>query len=124
MSFGFSVPANGDTWNNEGTERTLRSVRIHEVSVVAFPAYEQTAGTAMVRSLDKVATRAEVDADILADAMLAVEDGKDLTIEQAEILTKVVQRLSPQEEVQEEEAPDLSSLELKKKKLELLMKRI
>jgi HK97 family phage prohead protease len=124
MSFGFSVPANGDSWNTDGTERTLRSVRIHEVSIVAFPAYEQTAGTAMVRSLDKVATRAEVDVDVLADAMLAVEDGKDLTLEQAEILTKVVQRLSPQDETPAEEPSDLSSLELKKKKLELLMKRI
>jgi hypothetical protein len=78
----------------------------------------------MVRSLDKVATRAEVDVDVLADAMLAVEDGKDLTLEQAEILTKVVQRLSPQDETPTEEPADLSSLELKKKKLELLMKRI
>jgi HK97 family phage prohead protease len=124
MSFGFSVPANGDSWNTDGTERTLRSVRIHEVSIVAFPAYEQTAGTAMVRSLDKVATRAEVDVDTLADAMLAVEDGQDLTLEQAEILNKVIQRLSPQEETPEEEPVDLSSLELKKKKLDLLMKRI
>jgi HK97 family phage prohead protease len=124
MSFGFSVPANGDSWNTEGTERTLRSVRIHEVSIVAYPAYEQTAGTAMVRSLDKVATRAEVDVDTLADAMLAVEDGQDLTLEQAEILTQVIQRLSPQEETPAEEPADLSSLELKKKKLELLMKRI
>jgi HK97 family phage prohead protease len=123
MSFGFSVPANGDSWNTEGTERTLRSVRIHEVSIVAFPAYEQTAGTAMVRSLDKIATRAEVDADVLADAMLAVEDGKDLTLEQAEALTKVVQRLSPQEETQEAESDELTRLELKKKKLDLLLKR-
>jgi uncharacterized protein len=78
MSFGFSVPANGDSWNTDGTERTLRSVRIHEVSIVAFPAYSQTAGTAAVRSFDGVAKRAEVDADELADAMLAIEDGKDL----------------------------------------------
>jgi HK97 family phage prohead protease len=123
-AFRFSLPANGDSWNTEGTERTLRSVRIHEVSIVAFPAYEQTAGTAMVRSLDKVATRAQVDVDTLADAMLAVEDGQDLTLEQAEILTQVIQRLSPQEETPAEEPADLSSLELKKKKLELLMKRI
>jgi len=123
MSFGFSVPANGDSWNTDGTERTLRSVRIHEVSIVAFPAYEQTAGTANVRSFDAVATRAEVDVAILADAMLAVEDGKDLTLEQAEILTKVIQRLSPQDETPSESV-DLSLLELKKKKLDLLMKRM
>jgi HK97 family phage prohead protease len=123
MSFGFSVPANGDSWNTEGTERTLRSVRIHEVSIVAFPAYQQTAGTASVRSFDAVATRAEVDADQLADAMLAVEDGKDLSLEQSELLTKVIQRLTPQEEA-EDTTDEITALELKKKKLELLMKRL
>jgi HK97 family phage prohead protease len=125
MSFGFSVPANGDSWNTDGTERTLRSVRIHEVSIVAFPAYSQTAGTAAVRSFDAVATRAEVDADKLADAMLAIEDGKDLSLEQSELLTTVIQRLTPQEEVAaEENSEDLTALELKKKKFELLMKRL
>jgi HK97 family phage prohead protease len=125
MSFGFSVPAGGDSWNAEGTERTLKSVRIFEVSVVAYPAYQQTAGTANVRSFDAVATRAEVDADKLADAMLAIEDGKDLSLEQSELLTTVIQRLTPQEEVvAEENSEDLTALELKKKKFELLMKRL
>ena len=123
MSFGFSVPANGDSWNTEGTERTLRSVRIHEVSIVAFPAYSQTAGTATVRSFDAVATRAEVDADQLADAMLAIEDGKDLSLEQSELLTQVIQRLTPQEE-NKDKTDELTALELKKLKLELLMKRL
>jgi HK97 family phage prohead protease len=125
MSFGFSVPANGDSWNTDGTERTLKSVRIHEVSIVAFPAYQQTAGTATVRSFDGVAKRAEVDADQLADAMLAIEDGKDLSLEQSELLTKVIQRLTPQEEAEaEENSEELTALELKKKKFELLMKRL
>ena len=125
MSFGFSVPANGDSWNTDGTERTLRSVRIHEVSIVAFPAYQQTAGTATVRSFDAVANRAEVDADKLADAFLTIEDGKDLSKEQSELLTTVIQRLTPQEEaVAEDNSEDLTALELKKKKFELLMKRL
>lgn len=123
MSFGFSVPANGDTWNAEGTERTLRSVRIHEVSIVAFPAYQQTSGTASVRSFDAAATRAEVDADRLADAFLAIEDGKDLSSEQAELLTTVIQRLTPVAE-ESNEAEGITALELKKKKLDLLLKRI
>jgi HK97 family phage prohead protease len=125
MSFGFSVPAGGDTWNADGTERTLKSVRIFEVSVVAYPAYQQTSGTATVRSFDAVAIRAEVDADKLADAMLAIEDGKDLSLEQSELLTTVIQRLTPQEEAEaEENTEDLTALELKKKKFELLMKRL
>jgi HK97 family phage prohead protease len=125
MSFGFSVPAGGDSWNAEGTERTLKSVRIFEVSVVAYPAYISTAGTATVRSFDGVAKRAEVDVDQLADAMLAIEDGKDLSLEQSELLTKVIQRLTPQEEAEaEDNSGELTALELKKKKFELLMKRL
>ena len=129
MSFGFSVPAGGDEWNSDGSERTLKSVRLHEVSIVAFPAYEATAGTASVRGLDKVALRAEVDADMLADAMLKVELGDGLTLEESEALAKVISSLTPQEESVAEETPEEAELnsamlELKKKKLELLLKGI
>ena len=93
------------------------------MSIVAFPAYSQTAGTAAVRSFDAVATRAEVDADQLADAMLAIEDGKDLSLEQSELLKQVIQRLTPQEET-EDKTDELTALELKKLKLDLLMKRL
>jgi HK97 family phage prohead protease len=125
MSFGFSVPAGGDTWNADGTERTLKSVRIFEVSVVAYPAYQQTAGTATVRSFDAVAKRAEVDADQLADAMLAIEDGKDLSLEQSELLTTVIQRLTPQDEAKvEDNSDELTALALKKMKLDLMLKKI
>jgi HK97 family phage prohead protease len=125
MSFGFSVPAGGDSWNADGTERTLKSVRIFEVSVVAYPAYQQTSGTATVRSYDAVAKRAEVDADQLADAMLAIEDGKDLSLEQSELLTTVIQRLTPQEEaaVEDDSSDVLTALALKKMKLNLLSKK-
>jgi HK97 family phage prohead protease len=125
MSFGFSVPAGGDTWNAEGTERTLKSVRIFEVSVVAYPAYQQTAGTATVRSYDAVAKRAEVDADKLADAFLAIEDGKDLSLEQSELLTTVIQRLTPQEKAEvEDNSDELTALALKKMKLDLMLKKV
>ena len=127
MSFGFSVPAGGDDWSADGTERTLRSVRLHEVSIVAFPAYSATAGTTSVRGLDSIAKRAEVDADMLADAMLKVELGDELTREESEALTKVIDSLSPlaqPEEVEAEPETNAAMLELKKKKLELLMKGI
>jgi HK97 family phage prohead protease len=121
FSFGFSMPARGgDEWNSEGTERVLKSVRLHEVSLVAFPAYPETAGTATVRGLDKVAKRAEVDADALADALLKIENGEDITTDDRQLLEKVLSELAPEPEVVE---PDkgLEMLALKKKKLQLLM---
>ena len=133
MSFGFSVPAGGDEWNSEGTERTLKSVRLHEVSIVAFPAYSETAGKTMVRNVSNVAKRAEVDSDALADAMLKLEVGDDLSTSDAELLNAVISKLTPQEELLPETASDeapeenelsASMLELKKKKLEQLLKRI
>lgn len=45
MSFGFTVPDNGHTWGrlaNGGALRSLRAVRLIDVSPVAFPAYPQT----------------------------------------------------------------------------------
>jgi HK97 family phage prohead protease len=123
MSFGFSVPAGGDSWNDDGSERTLKSVRLHEVSIVAFPAYTSTAGTTSVRGLDAVAERALLDVDALADAMLALEEGKDLTPEAADLLRAIIQELSPTPVVMpeiEEDMGDMGMLELKKTKLKLM----
>ena len=117
MSFGFSVIK--DSWNQEMTQRTLKSVRLFETSIVAFPAYAAT--EAMVRSLDKVATRAQVDADELADAVIKLEEGADLSEQEADLITKVVHSLAPQKQVEEEEQVNL--LELKRKQLDLLLKK-
>lgn len=127
MSFGFSVPKGGDEWVSDN-ERVLKSVRLFEASVVAFPAYAQTAGSTAVRGLDKIAKRANVDADALADAMLKIESGLDLSDEEASLLTQVVDTLSPKseepvEETKDDEIDD-SMLALKKKKLEQLLKGI
>jgi len=121
MSFGFNVPAGGDAWNSDGTERTLKSVRLHEVSIVAFPAYTGTAGTTTVRSLDVVAQRAEVDADLLAAALDKIEAGEDITIDDRNLLSTVIDKLSPVEEIVEDELDGEAMLLLKKKKLELLL---
>ena len=117
------MPARGgDEWNSEGTERVLKSVRLHEVSLVAFPAYPETAGTATVRGLDKIAKRAGVDADALADALLKVENGEDITSDDRQLLESVIGALSPEPEVVEPETDKgLELLALKKKKLQLLM---
>ena len=122
MSFGFSVIK--DTWDETGTNRTLNAVRLHECSVVAFPAYSGTAGTTTMRGLDKVAKRANVDADELADALLKLEEGAELSADEANMLSSVVDALKPTtEEVAEPaEDNDMDMLLLKKKKLELMEK--
>jgi HK97 family phage prohead protease len=120
MSFGFNVIK--DSWNAEGNERRLKSVRLFEVSAVVWPAYTQT--SAAVRGLDKVAQRASVDADELADVMLKIEEGADLTPDQAELMKSVVERLAPAPEEAVTEEPQPSLLAVKQKQLDLLLKRI
>ena len=120
MSFGFNVIK--DSWNSEGNERRLKSVRLFEVSAVVWPAYSQTSAT--VRGLDKVAQRASVDADELADVMLKIEEGADLTPDQAELMKSVVERLAPTPEETITEEPQPSLLAVKQKQLDLLLKRI
>jgi hypothetical protein len=104
----------------------LKSVRLHEVSLVAFPAYPETNGTATVRGLDKLAKRANVDADALADALLKLEQGEEITPDDRAIVDRVLDELAPKqvEEIVEENPVDAGMLALKKKKLELLMKGI
>jgi len=120
FSFGFSMPARGgDEWNSDGTERVLKSVRLHEVSLVAFPAYPETAGTATVRGLDKIAKRAGVDPDALADALLKIENGEDITSDDRNLISTVLDQLSPAEEAEQDDY-GLEMLALKKKKLLLL----
>jgi HK97 family phage prohead protease len=120
MSFGFSVPSGGDSWSSDGNTRTLKSVRLHEVSVVAWPAYSATGGTVSVRALDTVAQRAEVDADELQDVLTRIEAGAEsLTAADRALIEKVLDRLAPEAEA-DEIVGDLDALALKKKKLDLL----
>jgi hypothetical protein len=111
MSFGFSVIK--DSWSRDGNQRTLESVRLHEVSLVSWPAYEGTAGSVSVRS------SRNIDADQLADSLMKLELGEELDPTQASLINEVVAKLTKTEEVQEVEGDILA---LKKKKLDLLMK--
>jgi HK97 family phage prohead protease len=114
MSFGFNVIK--DSWSRDGQTRTLESVRLFEVSIVSFPAYEST--TAQVRS------QPTINPDQLADALLKLESGEELDEENASLITDVVNKLKAQPEVQEAEDNGLSILDLKQKQFDLLMKRI
>jgi uncharacterized protein len=121
MSFGFSVIR--DSWNPEGTERTLNSVRLIEASIVSWPAYAGTAGTVSVRGLERVARSADVDADQLADAILKLEEGADMSSEDVDLLSKVIDNLKPQQAEPEPAPADTKAddlLAIKKKKLQLL----
>ena len=83
-------------------------MRLHEVSIVAFPAY--TATTASVRSVDQ---------NLLADSLFKLEQGEDLTEGEASVVKEVVDKLT----AKVQETPNLL-LDLKQKKLDLLLKRI
>ena len=120
MSFGFSVPRGGDTWNDDGSQRTLQQVRLHETSIVTFPAYRAT--TAAVRSLDMLAEKTGEDADALNGALEALERGATLTLDQAGLLSAVVAKLSPEPEPVVEPAHDPSEINLLKTKLDLVFK--
>jgi HK97 family phage prohead protease len=132
FSFGFTVPPNGDSWNSDGTERTLKSVRLLEVSTgVAFPAYPTTNGTAQVRSLEDVAMAVEVDYDALAMALGKVANGEPITQADKEIVELVLDELTPEEDMTVDPAAmpvdpamteqnDAGVLALKRKKLALL----
>jgi HK97 family phage prohead protease len=115
MSFGFNVIK--DTWSRDGQTRTLDSVRLFEVSIVSFPAYEAT--TAQVRS------QPTINPDQLADALLKLESGEELDEENANLITEVVSKLKASPDVTEEVADNgLDLLDLKKKQFDLLLKRI
>jgi len=117
MSFGFSVPAKGDKWSNDGMSRELHQIRLHEVSIVTgFPAYEAT--TATVRSIDALAMRTGIDADTLADALTRLEAGETLSPNHADVIGEAVFKLK-------ESNPSANDLlEIKRKQLDLLFKAI
>ena len=128
FSFGFRVPVGGDEWPNAG-ERVLKRINVHEVSVgVAFPAYLGTEGSATVRSMTelpeliaKLAELRGVSAEELTEALLALEAGQELTERQGELLTETLSKVLTKDE-QVNNASAL--LDLKKKELDLLMKRV
>jgi HK97 family phage prohead protease len=129
FSFGFTVPPNGDTWNADGTERTLKSVRLLEVSTgVAFPAYPSTNGTAQVRSLEEIATEYELPYELVDLALTKLHAGEPITDIERELVESLMDALTPSEaeDVVEDVVEDmteqngLDQLALHRKKLALM----
>jgi len=130
FSFGFTVPANGDSWNADGTERTLKSVRLLEVSAgVAFPAYPSTVGSAQVRSLEEITMAADLDFELVDLALTKLHAGQPISEDEKKLVESLMNALMPGEdtpeiedevveEVVEENSGDM--LALKRKKLALM----
>jgi len=126
MSFGFTVPRGGDDWSEDGSQRELRQVRLIEVSVVTFPAYPAT--SASVRAVDILADKTGEDANLLNEALDALENGGGLTADQAGLLSAVVAKLAPTPQepvVVDEPAEDpRPALDLLRAKLDLAYKAL
>lgn len=127
FSFGFRVPAGGDSWPS-ANQRVLTRINIHEASLVAFPAYSGTEGSASVRGMSdlnsKIIELAElrgISADELTDALLALESGSELTERQGELLTDTLNKVLKKDP---EVTNPAALLDLKKKQLDLLMQRV
>jgi hypothetical protein len=97
------------------------------VSVVSFPAYKATTGTTSVRGLFRLAQRAAVDPTLLAEALLKIESGEEITQDDRMLVTAVLDELAPLKDVVTFDATpppsilgDIGLLELKKAKLKVL----
>lgn len=108
MSFEFSAPASGQKWNDDMTFRELTDVRVYEVSILTGhdPAYPATSA-----GLRRLARSIETDEDTLADAIAALESGKQLDDEQYKVITAVAETLretKPAEEPVTESEPTVT----------------
>jgi HK97 family phage prohead protease len=100
MSFGFTVPKNGQQWNEDGS-RTLTEIGLLEVSTLSghTPAYPATLGLTAVRKI--APAKIGVDGDALVEVLENVKAGNTLDADQTALLDAVRARLgaAPEQEV-------------------------
>ncbi|HEY7823784.1 MAG TPA: HK97 family phage prohead protease [Acidimicrobiia bacterium] len=128
MSFGFSTVR--DSWSNDGSERTLDEIRLHEVSVVTgVAAYPAT--TASVRSWLVPAKRAAVDPEELTVAVAKLHAGETLTDDDVRTITSVVDSLreapvEADEPIEEDTVADVPATDLSvlRARLSLMERRL
>jgi HK97 family phage prohead protease len=117
MSFGFTIPQGGDSWSDDGQQRELREIRLHECSIVTgFPAYTST--TASVRSLDGLVDATGIEADKLNAAITALEKGETLDDELAGVLDAAVSKLRTERD------DVIAKLAMKQKQIDTLLARV
>jgi HK97 family phage prohead protease len=92
MSFGFTVPKNGQQWNEDGS-RTLTEIGLLEVSTLSghTPAYPGTLGLSAVRKI--APAKIGVDGDALLETLEAVKAGNTLDADQTALLDAVRSKL-------------------------------
>lgn len=119
MSFGFTTPRMGDSWSADGSKRELKSVKLHEVSVIVggTPAYQSTVGLASVRS---VARATKLDPEEVRLALSGLISGK-LDPERAATVRAMLGALSVAPEPLPEPSEDPESLPLQIRKLQLML---
>jgi HK97 family phage prohead protease len=92
MSFGFTVPKNGQQWHEDGS-RTLTEIGLLEVSTLSghTPAYPATLGLTAVRKI--APHKIGVDGDALVETLEAVKAGNALDADQTALLDAVRAKL-------------------------------
>jgi HK97 family phage prohead protease len=92
MSFGFTVPKNGQQWHEDGS-RTLTEIGLLEVSTLSghTPAYPATLGLTAVRKI--APNKIGVDGDALVETLEAVKAGNALDADQTALLDAVRAKL-------------------------------
>jgi len=113
MSFGFSIPKNGDVW--EDAVRTLNEINLFEVSVLSAgqtPAYPATIGLTAVRKLS--ADKLGVDGDRLMNTLESIKSAKPLTEDDVQVLDQVRERLAPAKAVGVDPSVALALLKTKR----------
>ena len=92
MSFGFTVPKNGQQWHEDGS-RTLTEIGLLEVSTLSghTPAYPATLGLTAVRKI--APSKIGVDGDALVEVLENVKAGNTLDIDQTALLDAVRAKL-------------------------------
>jgi HK97 family phage prohead protease len=93
LSFGFSVPSGGDTYNEQGV-RELKSIRLHEISLLTgnVPAYPATIGLGAVRGLS---LRTAIDANKLTHAIDSLLNGT-VESDDAEVIDLAMRKVAPE----------------------------